>query len=333
MDDVTVKAPARLHLGFLDLNFGLGRKFGSMGLALNRPSTKLRLARADALSVSGPEGERVKRFLEALAAHFGRRPNYRVTVERAIPSHIGFGSGTQLALATGAAFAALEKLPMAARDIAKLLDRGNRSGIGVGVFDGGGVVLDGGRGPDGSLPPVIARLPFPPEWRVLLIFDTSMTGRSGEAETSAFKALPPAPASMAADMCRLMLMQALPALAEKNIADFGGAVAELQRRMGDYFAPYQDDRRFTSPSVAKVVAWLEELGVNGVGQTSWGPTGFAFLVSSEHAQTVMEAAKRRWGVDEHLRFLICTGRNTGAKIQIGQTAFRPSEIVKSEALK
>ena len=138
MDDVTVKAPARLHLGFLDLNFGLGRKFGSMGLALNRPSTKLRLARADALSVSGPEGERVKRFLEALAAHFGRRPNYRVTVERAIPSHIGFGSGTQLALATGAAFAALEKLPMAARDIAKLLDRGNRSGIGVGVFDGGG---------------------------------------------------------------------------------------------------------------------------------------------------------------------------------------------------
>ncbi len=26
-------APARLHLGFLDLNGGLGRRFGSLGLA------------------------------------------------------------------------------------------------------------------------------------------------------------------------------------------------------------------------------------------------------------------------------------------------------------
>lgn len=278
--------------------------------------------------MSGSEGERVKRFLEALAAHFGRRPNYRATVERAIPSHIGFGSGTQLALATGAAFCALEKLPVSTREIAKLLDRGNRSGIGVGVFDAGGVVLDGGRGPDGSLPPVIARLPFPPEWRVLLIFDTSMTGRSGQDEMSAFQALPPAPANLAADMCRLMLMQAMPALAEKNIVDFGGAVAELQRQMGDYFAPYQNGERFTSPSVAKTLAWLEALGVNGVGQTSWGPTGFALLASSEHAQTVLEAAKRRWAGEENLRFLICTGRNTGAKIQLGKTASRISETVK-----
>ncbi len=333
MDEITVKAPARLHLGFLDLNFGLGRKFGSLGLALNRPSTRLRIARADGLHVSGPEAERVRRFLEALATHFGRRPNYRAVIDRAIPSHIGFGSGTQLALATGAAFCALEKLAVTTRDIAKLLDRGNRSGIGVGVFDGGGVVLDGGRGPDGSLPPVIARLPFPPEWRVLLIFDTSMTGRSGQDEMSAFQALPPAPANVAADMCRLVLMQAMPALAEKDIAGFGGAVAELQRQMGDYFAPYQEGRRFTSQSVAKVLAWLEALGVHGVGQTSWGPTGFAFLSSSEEAQTVLDAAKRRWAGEENLRFLICTGRNTGATTHVGKAAFRTAETVKSETVK
>ncbi len=36
---VRVIAPARLHLGFLDLNGGLGRLFGSIGLAIDTPRT------------------------------------------------------------------------------------------------------------------------------------------------------------------------------------------------------------------------------------------------------------------------------------------------------
>ena len=43
---VTVAVAARLHLGFLDLNGGLGRRFGSLGLALDAPETVLELSRA-----------------------------------------------------------------------------------------------------------------------------------------------------------------------------------------------------------------------------------------------------------------------------------------------
>ena len=43
---VTVAVGARLHLGFLDLNGGLGRRFGSLGLALDGPETVLELSRA-----------------------------------------------------------------------------------------------------------------------------------------------------------------------------------------------------------------------------------------------------------------------------------------------
>ncbi len=32
---VSVEATARLHLGFLDMNGGLGRKFGGLGLSLD----------------------------------------------------------------------------------------------------------------------------------------------------------------------------------------------------------------------------------------------------------------------------------------------------------
>ena len=50
-DNVTVTASARLHLGFLDMNGGLGRRFGSLGLAIDRPVTCLRLQRGAAFTV------------------------------------------------------------------------------------------------------------------------------------------------------------------------------------------------------------------------------------------------------------------------------------------
>lgn len=324
---VTVKAPARLHLGFLDLSGDTGRMFGSLGVSINRPSTKLSLKRDADLNVRGPEHERAQRYLLSLAASAALKPAYHLDIERTIPAHAGFGSGTQLALAVASAFCALEGLPFEARAAAEALGRGCRSGIGIGGFETGGVILDGGRGPAGTMPPIIGRLAFPPQWRILLMFDTSMTGRSGADETSAFRLLPPAPASLSAELCRLALLKAMPAVAERNFGAWGAAVGELQRRMGDYFAPFQNGRRFTSPRVAKVLAWLEGLGINGVGQTSWGPTGFAFFPSSDQAQAALNEAKALWADEEHLRFMICMGRNSGAKIETGQKTQRSRESV------
>ena len=72
-------------------------------------------------------------------------------------------------------------------------------------------------------------------------------------------------------------MKALPALANCDIAAFGSAIKELQARLGDYFAPIQGGSRFSSPDVAAVLDLLESEGALGIGQSSWGPTGFAFV--------------------------------------------------------
>ena len=40
---VSVVAAARLHLGFLDMNGALGRKFGGLGLSIDAPATRLTL--------------------------------------------------------------------------------------------------------------------------------------------------------------------------------------------------------------------------------------------------------------------------------------------------
>ncbi len=61
---VSVAASARLHLGFLDMNGGLGRKFGGVGLALDAPATRLTLTRADKNAVEGPESARAAALLE-----------------------------------------------------------------------------------------------------------------------------------------------------------------------------------------------------------------------------------------------------------------------------
>src|SRR5262245_1951841 len=62
---VTVTAPARLHLGFLDLNGGTGRAFGSIGLAISGFKTRVSVAPAQHMRVSGPESDGVRAYVDA----------------------------------------------------------------------------------------------------------------------------------------------------------------------------------------------------------------------------------------------------------------------------
>jgi beta-RFAP synthase len=163
---------------------------------------------------------------------------------------------------------------------------------------------------------VLCRLPFPDAWRILLIFDDGRRGLHGSAEVTAFQRLPEFPAESAAHLCRLMLMKALPALAEQSLDPFGEAIAELQRVVGDHFAPAQG-ARFMSAGVAAVLEWLEAQGIRGVGQSSWGPTGFAITGSAGEAQRLCDAAARRWPASSSgLAFAVSTGRNTGGDVSV-----------------
>lgn len=310
---LTVEAPARLHMGFIDLNGGLGWRFGSIGLALEEIATRVRVAPAQTLSASGPGAERAEACAGELARAWGVREGARIHIEAAIPPHVGLGSGTQLVLATGRALAELWGVDADTRAIAALADRGARSGIGIGAFDQGGLLVDGGRRATGGLPNVIARLHFPDAWRVLLVMDRRGEGLHGATELAAFGALPPFPDGTAAHLARLVLMQALPALAEADLDAFGAAVTELQQRVGDYFAPAQGGR-FASPDVADALAWLERRGARALGQSSWGPTGFGVLPGEPEAQALLEGVRRAFADRSTLEFRMLAARNRGADI-------------------
>lgn len=306
---VRVRAPARLHFGFLDLNGGLGRRFGSIGLALDAPAVQLVARSAKRASASGPEAERVRANLLAAASYLDVPETVAVEVEEAIPAHAGFGSGTQVALAVAAALARLNGRPFAPADFADVLDRGNRSGVGLAAFTEGGLIVDGGRDTSGAPPPVIARLPYPEDWRIVLILDEAMTGVHGSRETEAFRDLPPFDASQAAEICRIVLMQVLPAAATAEPNGFGAGITAIQKRIGDHFAPHQGGR-FASPAVAEALAAIAQAGVPGYGQSSWGPTGFALMPSQKEAEALVAGLAR----PGRLRFVIARGRNVGASV-------------------
>ena len=108
------------------------------------------------------------------------------------------------------------------------LGRGRRSGVGIGLFNSGGVVVDGGCKDPSRAAPIVSRIPFPDEWRVVLVLDRKRTGVHGEEERSVFARLPPFAAADAAHICRLVLMQALPALVEADLTSFAAAIKECK---------------------------------------------------------------------------------------------------------
>lgn len=307
---VRVEAPARLHLGFIDVSGSLGRRYGSLGLTLEEFSTVVELRKAPAFAAAGSDAERACTHLRRLLDDHDPPTSVALEVRKAIPEHVGLGSGTQLALAVGTAFGALFDIALPVASLAARLDRGARSGIGIGAFEHGGFVVDGGRSPSGGYPPVISRMTFPPSWRVLLVFDRAGRGLHGEAERAAFRAAQAFPQRTAAHLAHLVLMRIMPALTETDYTVFSEALGEIQRTVGDYFAPAQGGR-FASPAVAAVLAWLESKGLKGVGQTSWGPTGFAVVDSEVRAQALLRELRERFGQVGALEFAAVAARNRG----------------------
>ena len=305
-----MRAPARLHLGFVDLGSTATRRYGSLGLAVSGLDAVVEARAAPALDIVGPQPERLSRLALEIAATAGVPCGVALRVSSMPPAHAGLGSGTLLALAAGTACAAALGVSCTPRDIAALAGRGGRSGIGIGSFEFGGFLVDGGRGPHTGLPPVLARVAFPPDWRVVLVFDERREGLSGVAERAAFGTLPDMTAATAGELSRHVLMGVLPALHEADFRAFREHLAAVQHLNGSHFAAAQGGV-FSSTPVGNCLQEISrEFDLPGIGQSSWGPTGFIVTPDAGSAERVAAALMRR--AAEGLRCQTVAAANTGA---------------------
>lgn len=316
-----VETPCRLHLGQIDLNGSLGRLYGGLGVALEGPKTVIQAEIASHLSVNGWEKERVLSLARTFLAEMGVQGGARLVVQEAIPSHVGLGSGTQLALAVGAALFHLYDQDYSVAELARISGRGHQSGVGIGIFQSGGFVVDGGIPREfdradlkGYVPPLIFRHDFPSDWCFLVVTPASTAGYSGHREWQAFRAMPPIPPEDVGLVCRLLVMQLLPALLERDIEAFGQALTEIQWTIGKQFAPIQGGL-YSHPAAEGIVRLLLNAGATGAGQSSWGPTLYGVVecrALGEEIQQELKTYLKQIEVPAKVRCL--SPRNQGASV-------------------
>jgi beta-ribofuranosylaminobenzene 5'-phosphate synthase len=287
MTSVRVEAPARLHMGMLDVAGGGMRRFGGLGVALSRPAVVVEASPSDDVTAEGPDSERALAVARRCREALGLSRGARIRVLEAIPAHVGLGSGTKLALAVTAALTAVAGRTLEPPALARAAGRGARSAVGLWTFVLGGLVVEGGVRPDVERPaPLLARHAIPDEWRCVLAIPHADPGLSGPEEEEAFAQLRP-DADRAALIAQLVLTSLLPGLAEADLTEFGAALTRIQRLVGESFASVQGG--VFHPHAAPVVDAMLRLGAAGAGQSSWGPAVYG-LVGDE--RTGRELARR-----------------------------------------
>ena len=287
---IVVRAPSRLHFGMLSFGRPDVRQFGGVGAMVESPGLVLRVSRAGSFQANGPLAERLRATAERFAKLAGlpALPPFRLELESAPPEHNGLGVGTTVSLAVVYGLRRALELPkLAAGELAKQAGRGRRSAVGSYGFLSGGLIAEAGKLPGESLAPLLARVEIPAAWRFVLIGGQAPTGVSGAKERQAFASLPPVEQDVTEQLSRELQQEMIPALQAANFEQFSRSLYRYGHLAGNCFAPAQGGP-FAHPNLDRLVTTIRELGVTGVGQTSWGPTLFALLEDETKAQEFRE---------------------------------------------
>jgi beta-RFAP synthase len=313
---VYVKTPARLHLGLIDLNGDLGRMFGGLGVGINKPNVIMEAKKAENLTVTGQETALATAMVKHFFAAYPVKGNVHIDVKAAIPAHVGLGSGTQFSLAIATALAKLFNIKATTQELALAMGRAQRTGVGTAIFQNGGFVVDGGKKtqPNAGFPPLIYRQPFPNEWRFIIAVPNIQKGLSNSEEASAFGKLPPMKTDAVAKICRLTMLKLLPALAEKDIENFGEALTNIQILTGEYFANVQGGT-YSNAKIAETLEFIKGIGVYGFGQSSWGPAVYG-IIKQQEAKDALKKVKNYLAKGTGGEAFVAKGNNRGATIKL-----------------
>ena len=233
---------------------------------------------------------------------------------------MGLGSGTQLALSISTALAKVLNVKASTQELAIAMGRAKRTGVGTAIFQKGGFVVDGGRIAQNCVciaekfPPLIYRQKFPEEWRFIVAVPNVKKGLVSDQEKTAFSKVPIMPSEQVGKMCRLIMLKLLPAIAEKDLENFGDALTQIQVITGNAFANVQGGT-YSSQASSECITLMQQLGIHGVGQSSWGPTIYG-VTEKENAKQI------RINIQTYLRktvggqVFVARANNKGATIKI-----------------
>jgi len=307
---VEVAAPSRLHFGLFSFGRSDARQFGGAGVMIERPGLTLRIVPADRFEARGPLAERAVRVAGRVAERLqlDALPNCRIELLEVPPQHVGLGTGTQLSLAVAAGLNAyLERSPLDAGTLAELAGRGARSAIGTHGFLRGGFLVESGKSRPEELSPLEQHVILPEAWRFVLICQAEQPGLAGEDEQRAFRELPAVPESTTRALRQEVHEVMVPAARAGAFREFSSSLYRFGHLAGSCFAARQGGA-FAGPAIANLVSRIRALGVEGVGQSSWGPTVFALTADGQSAEQLAAALSKQLNPRDTMMITPASGR-------------------------
>ena len=312
---IQVVASSRLHFGLLSFGHAGRRQFGGVGVMLQQPSLELFFSASSSFDVTGELSNRVLAFVQHWAQWHGRPelPSCRIEVASVPREHVGLGVGTQLGLSVASGLNRLLQCPEPSlTELVQSVGRGARSAVGSYGFSSGGLIVDAGKMATEQISPLESQLPIPAAWRWVLICPSQGSGLSGEREGQAFDQLQPVPEEVSDRLKNEIQEEMLPAVREHQFERFSQAVFRFGELAGSCFAAVQGGA-YHGEELIQRVGWLRSLGIEGVGQSSWGPTLFALFENESAAEEFVTYAQQD-PMGERLEYQIASTDNCGASI-------------------
>jgi beta-RFAP synthase len=321
MTSILLSTPSRLHAGLIEVAADRPHAFGGFGVAIDTLGFHLRASNCSRLRWLGPAdwAEPFQQVVEHWQS-FRREKAPPISIEptQMMQWHRGLGAGTQFACA----IATLLELTRANhRDRGRLLNelhskrmeswqvwgdrketavcnlqqatgRGKRSWIGLIGFLMGGWIVDWGcsvSSLDANLPPLAHRWlqgRLPSEWTWVVAIPTDVPGISGRQEAEGFHEAAQRFGGWKMEQLRLLEEAMIPALQNADFVCFSESLRRYGLLAGEWFAPAQGGL-IRQGNVNEVAEYLQECGLQGVGQSSWGPTIFGIAATAEEAARVV----------------------------------------------
>ena len=304
---LTIKSPSRLHLGFYGMNNHHGYSYGSLGLAINYQPTIIAVSKSTDWSYNLP-----KRFVSPMSDYLKKNSifqKFKINLISKPGSHVGLGSGTQITLSIIRAIDLLCKLGLSHEEISKLSKRGKRSGTGLGLFYKGGLVVDACK-KENHYPKMLLNLSFPKDWRVIVLNDSEVVGKSGKPEEIFFKDVKKISDNMSYKLSSILFRGIIPSIIYQDFDLFTKNIQDFQKTTHKYYSSNQKSL-FASEIIFKVIKYLSKNNVNGVGQSSWGPLSYIFTKSDDDAKKIINMIESKFNVYNNLSYEVVRVNNLG----------------------
>lgn len=261
---------SRIHITLFDLEGKHGRIDGGMGVALREPKIVLRTGNCSTTDIQtlGPISYCIEEDYEA---------------------HVGLGRTTQFNMALAKLGAEYNMKRLNAIELAKLVKRGGTSGVGVHLFERGGLVVEGGHSlkvknrvlpsdySEAPPPPLLIRRDFP--W---MIYAVIPEGKRvfGTTEKKMFESYKPQGTD---ELARVVLMEFIPSVVERELE---GALDALWKIQCLGFKKVEVENQ-----TDKVKDFMRKLYARGFpsGLSSFGPTIFTFVSTRREGEELISS--------------------------------------------